>query len=284
MLGLKQLAWRSVPVPRLLPKPDLMPLTGGYRRTPVMQIGADVYCDTACIARELEKRFPSPTLYPPGTRGVATMLTAWADKVLFFDAVGVVFGTHCDSVPDDFKADRIAMSDGAIDAERYKADLPFLQDQFASRLWWVEHALDGKDFVLGAAPSLADFAVYGPLWMLVNRVPEQQPLAAAPQVRAWFDRVAAIGHGRPTDMTPQDALAVAKAAEPAPVRLSNPQFAAGFAAGQAVEVMADDYGRDPVAGELVAMDSQRIVVRRTHAATGAVHVHFPRVNFRIRHA
>lgn len=284
VLGLKGLAWRSVTIPRLLPKPDLMPLTGGYRRTPVMQIGADVYCDTACIARELEKRFPTPTLYPPGTRGVATMLAAWADRVLFFDAVGVVFGTHCDSVAADFKADRLAMSGGAIDPERYKADLPHLKDQFASRLWWIEHALDGKRFVLGDAPSLADLAIFAPLWMMVNRVADQRPLGPAPQVQAWYARIEALGHGTPTDMSGADALAVAKASEPAPIRLANPAFAPGFEAGQAVEVMADDYGCDPVAGMLVAMDSQRTVIRREDPAVGTVHVHFPRVNFRIRHA
>jgi len=41
-LGIKKLAWRSVTIPVIMPKPDLMPLTGGYRKTPVMQIGADI--------------------------------------------------------------------------------------------------------------------------------------------------------------------------------------------------------------------------------------------------
>ena len=55
--GLKGLAWRSVIQPMVLPKPDLMPLTGGFRRTPVLQVGADIYCDTLCIAMELDRRF-----------------------------------------------------------------------------------------------------------------------------------------------------------------------------------------------------------------------------------
>ena len=46
IFGLKSIAWRSVRISRIMPRPDLMPLTGGYRRTPVMQIGADIYCDT----------------------------------------------------------------------------------------------------------------------------------------------------------------------------------------------------------------------------------------------
>ena len=54
ILGYKKLAWQSVIIPRIMPKPDLTALTGGYRRTPVMQIGADIYCDTALIADVLD--------------------------------------------------------------------------------------------------------------------------------------------------------------------------------------------------------------------------------------
>ncbi len=70
VLGIKNLSWYSVHIPRLPPKPDLVPLTGGYRRTPVLQVGAEIYCDTQCIIRELERRYPHPTLYPNGSAGL----------------------------------------------------------------------------------------------------------------------------------------------------------------------------------------------------------------------
>jgi glutathione S-transferase len=56
MLGIKRLRWVSVRTPMLPPKDDLVALTGGYRGTPVLQIGADVYVDSQRIARELERR------------------------------------------------------------------------------------------------------------------------------------------------------------------------------------------------------------------------------------
>jgi glutathione S-transferase len=64
-------AWRGagVEIPPIAPKPKLAPLTGGYRRTPVLQEGADIWCDTNLIARELERRVPSPTFYPTTTAG-----------------------------------------------------------------------------------------------------------------------------------------------------------------------------------------------------------------------
>ena len=65
VLGYKKLAWKSVIVPAIMPKPDVVALTGGYRKTPVLQLGADIYCDTALIARVLERLAPAPSRWRP---------------------------------------------------------------------------------------------------------------------------------------------------------------------------------------------------------------------------
>ena len=91
-LGIKRLAWRSVTIPVVMPKPDLLPLTGGYRKTPVMQIGADIYCDTQCILRELERRFPEPSFYHGTDAGTANALSFYLDRTLFSPIVGMTFG------------------------------------------------------------------------------------------------------------------------------------------------------------------------------------------------
>ena len=67
----KNIAWHAVDQQITAPKPELTPLTGGYRKIPVMQIGAHIYCDTKLIIRELEKRFPETTLTPPELLGAA---------------------------------------------------------------------------------------------------------------------------------------------------------------------------------------------------------------------
>src|SRR5690348_1964676 len=113
--GIKGLHWRSVVQPRMAPKPDLTALTGGYRRIPVMQIGADVFCDTRCILRELEHRFPTPSLYPAGTTGTANMIAAWADRELFAASLGLVFGLHGDRFPPELHADRAHFTAGRFD-------------------------------------------------------------------------------------------------------------------------------------------------------------------------
>jgi len=71
ILGYKGLRWSSVLIPNIMPKPDVTALTGGYRKTPILQIGADIYCDTALIADVIEERHPQPTLYPGGTAGAS---------------------------------------------------------------------------------------------------------------------------------------------------------------------------------------------------------------------
>ena len=60
LLGFKGLSWHSVHISPVMPKPDLTALTGGYRKTPVLQVGADIYCDTALIARRLEQEKSAP--------------------------------------------------------------------------------------------------------------------------------------------------------------------------------------------------------------------------------
>src|ERR1019366_5432782 len=73
VLGMKRLHWLSVDVPVMLPKPDVVALTGGYRRTPFMQIGADVYCDSALMCRVIDRLPARPAPLPAATPGPAAM-------------------------------------------------------------------------------------------------------------------------------------------------------------------------------------------------------------------
>src|SRR5580704_16213288 len=98
VLGVKNLSWSSVEIPSTLPKPDYMPLTGGYRRAPSLQIGADVYCDSARIIAELEQRFPQPAIYSgpdkDAQRGFIAALERWTDSVLIRTTINYISALH----------------------------------------------------------------------------------------------------------------------------------------------------------------------------------------------
>jgi len=116
-LAIKGVAWSSVIQPTIMPKPDLVPLTGGYRRIPVMQIGADVFCDSAVIMAEIERLHPSPKV----VQGADWAANAWADRAFFQPTVGIIFGAIGHMVPPEFIKDREAMIGAPFDVAAMKA-------------------------------------------------------------------------------------------------------------------------------------------------------------------
>ena len=277
--GLKGLSWRSVNIPPAMPKPDLLPLTGGYRRTPVMQIGADVYCDTQLIMRKLDELHPEPSLYPDGSEGVVTALSWWADKTLFFPALGVMADTIGEKIPPAFVAERkpfgflLAREDVAPVIHRH------LQQGAAHLTWLGKMLADGRPFLLHR-PSAADLAAYCHVWLLHNQGgPEAEARLPIEPLRGWYERVTAIGHGRPVEMSAAEALDVAKSAEPRRPAIAPDGDPSGLKAGEAVVVMADDTGRDPIRGTLVAADAEELVIRSSNARVGEINIHFPRAGF-----
>jgi glutathione S-transferase len=282
--GIKGLAWSSVEIPRIMPKPELMPLTGGYRKTPVMQIGADIYCDTQLILRELDARHPQPPLNPQP--GLSDALAWWAEKAMFTPAVVVAFAKIGDQLPESFKQDRAKFSGRNFDPAAMKAVLPYQLDQLRAHCDWLERALaDGRKFLLGETPGTADLAAYHCVWFVQRNVgATAPPLAGLPRLLAWTERMAAIGHGQRSEMSAARALEIAKAAMPGTSPAADASDPTGRKPGLKVTVTPDDYGKDPVAGELVRSSAQEIVIKRTDPQVGDIHVHFPRAGFVVAQA
>ena len=277
--GIKGLAWSSVEIPRIMPKPDLMPLTGGYRKTPVLQIGADIFCDTQRILREIDAIDPEPPLNPHP--GVGDALAWWAEKAMFTPSVIVGFAHIADQLPEDFKQDRAKFSGRNFDPAAMKAALPYQLDQLRAHFGWLDRALaDGRKFLLGEQAGTPDLAAYHCVWFVQrNAGKSAAPLGEFSRLLAWAERMAAIGHGKRSELSSQRALEIAKAATPATPTAADVSDPAGRKPGQKVKVTPDDVGKDPVAGELVRSSAQEIVIKRTDPQVGDVHVHFPRAGF-----
>ena len=288
MLGFKQLSWRSVDIPRMMPKPDLTALTGGYRKTPVLQVGADIYCDTALIARRLEAEKATPSLFPEGQEFVVASFAQWADSVVFQHAVSLVFqpesmAVRMGKLPAEvikaFMADRAGLFSGGsasrLPAEQAQHNWPGLMQRLELQLQREE-----GEFLFGNA-SIADFALAHPLWFLKG-TPVTAPLVDDyPAVAAWLGRVLAFGHGSSSAMSAAEAIEIARAATPAALPDEPFGDASGLQAGQRVAVSATDYGVDPVEGELLFAGVEELILARDDERAGRVHVHFPRLGFKV---
>ncbi len=292
-LRMKNLAWVSVDVPVIMPKPDLLPLTGGYRRTPVMQIGADVFCDTAMILTELERRFPMPSLNLPGHEGLHKMVAHWADRTWFQVSVGVIFGEVGDDVADAFRKDREALSGRPFDTDAMKAAAPMLRDQWRGHLMQIEERLRGGrgagsgNWLISTKPGLVDVHAHMNIWFVQQSVPGfvEACFEGAPLTQDWFKRMSEIEGQTPGEILARDALEIARQAGPrlksATVDKLEPQ---GLVPGERICVAPDDYGRDWVEGDLVHADDQCIILQRIDPKAETLHVHFPRTGYMARRA
>ena len=279
----KGLAWRAVDQPMWNPKPQLVPLTGGYRRIPVLPIGADVYCDTACILREIERRHPEPAVFPAATAGAIDPLAWWADRQLFTAAATAVLASMGPTLPLEFKADREKMVPG-LNIDALTAQAPHARDQLRAYLDALNVRLTAHAFVIDDTFTVADAACFHALWFGRMDPSVAALLAAAPAVAAWFARIEALGHGTSQPMPAEEALAIAARSTPATDVASDPGDPSGARPGDHVTVTPDDYGLDPVAGEIVAVSPREVAIRRRDEQVGEIVVHFPRAGFRLARA
>jgi glutathione S-transferase len=289
ILGFKRLSYRSVLVPMMLPKPDVIALTGGYRRAPTMQIGSDIYCDTALIADVLERIQPDPPLYPEAHAANARILAAWADQYWFSAGVGFamqpegfnsMFARYSPEHRAAFIEDRKAFRRGAprmplhVATALLSAHLDYIERQFS----------DGRSFLLGPDATIADFSFFHPLWFIQRATAVAGFLAAYPRTMQWMQRIAAIGHGTPTPLSSAEAIEIARAGETAPLRSEAIRAPGPCPIGARVTVAPTDYGIDPVAGELVGEYANEWIIKRTDPRAGTVYVHFPRTGYQIENA
>jgi glutathione S-transferase len=277
-LGVKQLHWRSVIIPSMMPKPDLVELTGGYARTPVLQIDAEIYCDTSAIIDSLEALHPTPSLYPAPLGSLHRMIAGWTGAAQFGAHVGAAMrNIPAGVLAPGFAEDRKRRFVG-FDFDMMPLFAPHLETQVITAADWLEASLsDGRAFIGGDQVGHGDLGLYMNLWFL-TAMPFAKAFAdtvfTRPALQVWFERMAAFGHGIVTESSAEEAISIAAASTPAdfpgPVE-------AGQAIGQMVKIKTEQSGDDPVEGQLLRCSSNGISIRRESKRAGPVNVHFPRL-------
>lgn len=287
VLAYKQIAWRSVEAPPVMPKPDQIALTGGYRKAPIMQLGHDIYCDSKLICRVIDRLKPEHALYPPGSEASTLITERWVDQAFFFQTVALFFQPQGmaafaaslePGMLNIFLKDRAAMfaqggTQPAPKMDTARAELPAT---FAA----LEAQLAHTNFFGGDAPTQIDFSLYNPVWFVHANAGIAAELSAYPQLRAWADRIIAFGDGARSEMEGAEAVEICRATKttqpPLPgAALALPQVKLG----DTVKIGASDYAPDQVQGELVIANAHELAIRREDPRAGTVIVHFPPEGF-----
>ena len=288
MLGFKRIAWKSVQIPPVMPKPDVVALTGGYRKTPILQIGADIYCDTALIARVLERLRPAPPLFGKLDTLAVQASAHFADNVLFGITVPIAYQPGygmmklhlSDASPEylaNFGKDRAAMRQGGTVR---RGPVHECRSLLPGMLAKVEAQLE-RNFLFGDQPCIADFSLYNALWPLWQPADTRQLLDPYPKTKRFAERMAAIGHGKFSEISSGDAIQLAKSSKPEAVKDAVAIETGGIELGGQAQAMPVDSGLDPVTGDLLQASTAEIVIRRTDPRAGTVHVHFPRFGYQL---
>lgn len=279
-MGLKNIEWRSVIIPRVPPKPKLTKLTGGFRLTPVMQMGADIYCDTSCIISELEHRFPTPSMISDGTPSTEWHIGAADDGDLFKAAIAIVFSDGFDHMPEGFAEDRVSLYFDDADQETYFRDaldenLTFIRSYFTN----IDKAVESQNFIGGDAASISDAVGYYIAWFLRGRYSAGPELISAfPNLEQWEARISEEAQSTVHDHSADAALEEARASTPLDGTGIQDEQTLGLQLGQRISVRPEE---DPnvSTGELISLSDRRVSILRSQTSVGDIAVHFPRQGY-----
>ena len=282
MLGYTGMSWLSVQAPLTPPRPSIDPLVGGYRRIPVAQVGADLFCDTRIICDEIAARTAQPCLSPFGQPEAVTRFIEHVETRVFMTGVASVplaglFRALWQQVPLRHWARYLGDKRQLLDSSAVVHP-----DRATSRSEWRAHLkeLDARletAFLGGTSPTIVDFCAVHLLWFREG-MDGQALFKGLHRVPDWYQRMKAIGHGEWRAISAVDALAAAREALPREVPALMRQ-AKGV--GEQVEVVPEDYACIPTRGVLVGEDAHRWILARDTEVAGRVHVHFPKRHYRL---
>jgi len=279
MLGYAGLSWQSCMTREMPPRPLLARLAGGYRKIPVAQIGADIFCDSHIIAAEIAQLSNKPALDLDNLDAVQQAFITKVDLDLFFACLFAA-GTmklnikvlKAMSLLDvgRFLLDRINMGRKA----KVRAVSPLKAKELVkAHLTDLEQRLS-QDFLFDQKPTHADFSTYHTLWF-IHDLAESPLLQGHPRLLKWMARMKGFGHGASVQISEAQALQAARA-EP---RVIANDYRQDALIGQQVSIAPNDYGCEPTIGVLVGVMPNRWIIARQDTELGTLHVHFPRQGY-----
>lgn len=279
-LGYCGVAWQSVVVSPSPPRDALMALSGGYRRIPVLQIGADIYCDSRLITHHIASLVGKQDELFPAHKPAVQVRADWADSRLFQVAITASMSTNAfkNMAPYMTKKEALQLTVDRLGMARH-ANMPRIGPKQARRefldfLQLFDKQL-GNDFSFGRQPTIADFSTYHVLHFSQVRCGAGH-LDRYPRILDWLQRMQDIGHGRHKEISSESATSIAAENKPAAIPDND------NVEPRLVRIQPYDYALNPVAGELVGENSRSWTLKRTVSEeVGEVNVHLPKLGFSI---
>ena len=191
----KGLDYKTIPV-RFTDK-DVIAFSG-QGRIPVIKDGETVVSDSWAIAEYLEQTYGDrPSLFGGETgHGLAQFLNVWADRSMHSALIRLVIADildHLDEADRDYFAESRTKWFGKPPREiqtRSEEDLK----AFGQVVSMIRAALDGREFLSGAAPAYGDYIVFGAFgW--ARAISDFPLLSENDDVYAWRARMVDLFDG-----------------------------------------------------------------------------------------
>ena len=281
MMGLKGLSWQSVEMPMIAPKPDVEALTGGYRGTPVLQIGRDVFIDNWMIARALDEFDANgPAVNVQGGLREAA-LYAWAER-LFTPLLHAALAVYQSKWDADFLADRKRVFPD-VNFDTLEAGDSDRRSQVRAYLGTVEAQLSmGQGFLGGAQADGWDIHVWGMVWMIYSALPTLMPIVETfPRLTDWYERMSALGTGDRADAEIDIAWQALKEGPAKPLPDTPDHESLAQWVGHAVDISVGSADRGSASGRLLAVDHEQVVLGVEPISGEAAQVWFPRFGYHV---
>lgn len=283
MLGYADLAWKSAISPAMPPRPIVDPLAGGYRKIPVGQIGADIFCDTRIISSEIAALSNKPTLAMENCSPEIAKFVQHVDGPLFMAVVAnstprkailLMLTNFTPWSAYRFIKDRAEMGSRSKLKPIRKTEAKAM---IKAHLKDMESRLEKTKFIFGETPTIADFSAYHLLWFR-EKTSSDKFRKKFPAVCDWIKEIQSFGHGKVHRISKSDVFNEARSADP---RIVPKAMQQSELVGKTIEIAPNDYGLTPVRGVVVGADSLRTILARETEEFGTLHVHFPNSGYEI---
>ncbi|KAG1151845.1 hypothetical protein G6F37_001620 [Rhizopus arrhizus] len=286
-LNFKKVEYKLVEIPILEPRPERRPIDGGYRKTPILQIGNHTFCDSKAIFAELERRFPEPSFYPAGPQNEPTeakvkSLARWLDSTFFMTVGSQV---PVDVLDDAFLKDRQEFSGRPFERQKLKFTAPYMRHSLKSEFEllqtiFAERSESGKRWALGTDQlSLLDLHVAMNTWFMSaligsEWIQKEFPLLAG-HLQKTLTAISFEDADSKDKLVPEEAIEIAKK-EKIELVESKHDGSLPIELGELVAVIPTDMGVIPSTGKLVySTTSETVIEHQDETHKSIVYIHFP---------